>query len=147
MALKHYIISRNMRLRIVNDSIEIPKLNPEERMVHLAFRASNVDILKLMQRCPMLRAIQVPPSHRKAMSNALQVFLEMQGIELLEGEVLDNKNNPDEYFTVDEATLEEIRALIASGMGMDDVASRIQERAGISQSLIKYRAKAITNAA
>jgi hypothetical protein len=97
-----------------------------------------------MQRCPMLRAIQVPFSHRKAMSNALQVFLEMQGIELLEGEVSDNKNDPDEYFTVDEATLEEIRALIASGMGVDDVASQIQKKAGISQSLIKYIAKAGT---
>jgi hypothetical protein len=144
MALKHYIISRNMRLRIVNDNIEISKLNPEERMIHLAFMASNVDILKLMQRCPMLRVIQVPLSYRKAMSNALQVFLEMQGIELLEGEVLDNKNDLDEYFTMDDATLEEIRALIANGMGMDEVASRIQEKAGLSPSLIKYIAKAGT---
>jgi hypothetical protein len=78
------------------------------------------------------------------MSNALQVFLEMQGIELLEGEVLDNKNDLDEYFTMDDATLEEIRALIANGMGMDEVASRIQEKAGLSPSLIKYIAKAGT---
>ena len=71
-----------MRLRVVSSKNEIPNLNPNEKMVHLAFRASNVDFLSLMQRCPRLRMIQVPPSYHKTMSNAIQVFLDMQGIEL-----------------------------------------------------------------
>jgi hypothetical protein len=40
-----------------------------------------------MQRCPRLRMIQVQRSYRKTMSNAIQVFLEMQGVEMLEGDV------------------------------------------------------------
>jgi hypothetical protein len=51
-----------MRLRVVSARNEIPNLNPNEKMIHLAFRASNVDFLNLMQRCPRLRLIQVPPS-------------------------------------------------------------------------------------
>jgi hypothetical protein len=73
-----------MRLRVVSERTEIPNLNPIEKMVHLAFRASNVDFLNLMQRCPRLRTVQVLHSYQKTMSNAIKVFLDMQGIELLE---------------------------------------------------------------
>jgi len=76
-----------MRLRVVSARNEIPNLNPNEKMIHLAFRASNVDFLNLMQRCPRLRLIQVPPSYMKTMSDAMKVFMDMQGVELLQGDV------------------------------------------------------------
>ena len=130
-----------MRIRVISARNEIPGLNPNEKAVHLAFRASNVDFLNLMQRCPRLRMIQVPPSYRKTMSNAIQVFLDMQGIELLEGDVWGHRKDLDEYFTVDEATLEEIRALAASGAEMEDLAGQVQKKARLGPDLIKYIAK------
>ena len=130
-----------MRLRVVSSKNEISNLNPNEKMVHLAFRASNVDFLSLMQRCPRLRIIQVPPSYHKTMSDAIQVFLDMQGIELLEGDVWGHRKDLDEYFTVDDTTLDEIRSLAASGASMDDVANQIQKKARIGPELIKYIAK------
>jgi hypothetical protein len=133
--------SAKMRLRVISARNEIPNLNPNEKTVHLAFRASNVDFLNLMQRCPRLRMIQVPPSYRKTMSNAIQVFLEMQGVEMLEGDVWGHRKDLDEYFTVDDSTLEEIRALAASGTSADDVADQIQRKARISSELIKYIAR------
>jgi hypothetical protein len=133
--------SAKMRLRVISARNEIPNLNPNEKTVHLAFRASNVDFLNLMQRCPRLRMIQVPPSYRKTMSNAIQVFLEMQGVEMLEGDVWGHRKDLDEYFTVDDSTLEEIRALAASGASDDDVANQIQKKARISSELIKYNAR------
>jgi Protein of unknown function (DUF1699) len=133
--------SAKMRLRVISDRNEIPNLNPNEKTVHLAFRASNVDFLNLMQRCPRLRMVQVPPSYRKTMSNAIQVFLEMQGVEMLEGDVWGHRKDLDEYFTVDDSTLEEIRALAAGGASADDVADQIQRKARISSELIKYIAR------
>ena len=130
-----------MRLRVISARNEIPNLNPNEKTVHLAFRASNVDFLNLMQRCPRLRMIQVPPSYRKTMSDAIQVFLEMQGVEMLEGDVWGHRKDLDEYFTVDDSTLEEIRSLAASGASADDVADQIQRKARISSELIKYIAR------
>jgi hypothetical protein len=127
-----------MRLRVVSGKSEIPNLNPNEKMVHLAFRASNVDFLDLMQRCPRLRTIQVPHSYQKTMSYAIQVFLEMQGIELLEGDVWGHRKDLDEYFTVDEATIEEIRTLAASGASAEDVANQIRKKAKLGADLIKY---------
>jgi hypothetical protein len=133
--------SAKMRLRVISTRNEIPNLNPNEKTVHLAFRASNVDFLNLMQRCPRLRMIQVPPSYRKTMSNAIQVFLDMQGIEMLEGDVWGHRKDLDEYFTVDDATMEEIRALAASGTTMDDLSNQIQKKARLGPDLIKYIAK------
>ncbi len=130
-----------MRLRVVSSKNEIPDLNPNEKMIHLAFRASNVDFLNLMQKCPRLRMIQVPPSYLKTMSNAIQVFLDMQGIELLEGDVWGHRKDLDEYFSVDDATIEEISALVASGIALDDVAAQIQKKARLGPDLIRYIAK------
>jgi len=130
-----------MRLRVISTRNEIPNLNPNEKTVHLAFRASNVDFLNLMQRCPRLRMIQVPPSYRKTMSNAIQVFLDMQGIDMLEGDVWGHRKDLDEYFTVDDTTLEEIRTLAASGTTMDDLSNQIQKKARLGPDLIKYIAK------
>jgi len=130
-----------MRLRVVSSKNEITNLNSNEKMVHLAFRASNVDFLNLMQRCPRLRMIQVPPSYRKTMSNAIQVFLEMQGIELLEGDVWGHRKDLDEYFTVDDATMEEIRSLASTGVDVDELAVQIQKRARLGPDLIKFIAK------
>jgi hypothetical protein len=132
---------RNMRLRVVSSRSEIPALSPNEKMIHLAFRASNVDFLNLMQKCPRLRMIQVPPSYRKTMSNAIQVFLDMQGIELLEGDVWGHRKDLDEYFTVDDSTMDEIRAMAANGVSVDDVAAQIQKKARLGPDLIKYIAK------
>jgi hypothetical protein len=130
-----------MRLRVVSARNEIPNLNPNEKMVHLAFRASNVDFLNLMQKCPRLRMIQVPPSYRKTMSNAIQVFLDMQGIELLEGDVWGHRKDLNEYFTVEDTTMEEIRALVTGGTNMDDLTSKMQKKARIGPELIKYIAR------
>ncbi|RQW77522.1 MAG: DUF1699 family protein [Methanothrix sp.] len=135
-----------MRLRVISARTEIPNLNPNEKTVHLAFRASNVDFLNLMQRCPRLRMIQVPPSYNKTMSNAIQVFLDMQGIDLLEGDVWGHRKDLDEYYTVDSATLEEINALTASGVSVDDVAEQIRVKSRIGSDLIKYIAKSKTTA-
>jgi hypothetical protein len=130
-----------MRLRVVSERTEIPNLNPNEKMVHLAFRASNVDFLNLIQRCPRLRTVQVPHSYQKTMSKAIQVFLEMQGIELLGGDVWGHRKDLDEYYTVDDTTLEEIHALAASGASVDDVAEQIQRKSRMGSDLIKYIAK------
>ena len=127
-----------MRLRVVSARNEIQNLNPNEKMIHMAFRASNLDIINLSQRCPRLRMIQIPPSYHKTMSNAIQVFLEVQGVDLLQGDVWGHRKDLDEYFTVEDATVKEIHSLADSGTTLDDVANKVQQKARIGQDLIKY---------
>ncbi len=130
-----------MRLRVIRARNEIPDLSPDEKNVHLGFKASNVDFLNLMQRCPRLRMIQVPPSFRETVSSAIQVFLEMQGIDLLEGDVWGPRNELSEYLTVDDSTLQAIRDLTASGAAADELANQIQKRTKLSPELILYIAR------
>jgi hypothetical protein len=130
-----------MRVRVVSSKNEIPNLNPNERIVHLAFRASNVDFLNLMKICPRLRAIQVPPSYHKTMSKAIKLFLEMQGIDLLEGDVWGHRKDIDEYFPIEEETIGEIEAMISGGATVEEAAEEITKRTRLAPDLIKYIAK------
>ena len=130
-----------MRVRVVSSKNEIPNLNPNERIVHLAFRASNVDFLNLMKICPRLRAIQVPPSYRRTISQAIQVFLDMQGITLLEGDVWGHRKDIDEYYVVSEETIGEIEAMISRGATAEEAAEEITKRTRLAPDLIRYIAR------
>jgi hypothetical protein len=130
-----------MKIRIISSREEINSIRPNERAVHMAFRASNVDYLNLLQKAPRLQVIQAPPSYMKTMSKAIEVFLDMQGIALLEGDVWGHRKDIDEYFTIEDSTLDEIRTLAANGTNLDDVAKQIEDKAKIGSDLLKYIAK------
>ena len=127
-----------MRIRVVSSRNEIAELNPNERIVHIAFRPSNVDMLDLIKACPRLRAVQVPPSYNKTMSRAIRLFLQMQGVDLLEGDVWGHRKDIDEYYVVEESDIEKIGELISGG---DGVPSQVQLSTRLSPDMIKYIAK------
>ena len=130
-----------MRIRVVSSKDEISELGPNERIVHLAFRPSNVDFLDLMRSCPRLRAVQVPPSYHKTMSKAIKLFLEMQGIDLLEGDVWGHGKDIDEYYIVNEEAIEDIGTMIKEGESIEETAAQIQRKTRLAPDLIKYIAK------
>jgi len=130
-----------MKIRIISSREEINSLRPNEKAIHLAFRASNVDFLNLIQKVPRLQMVQVPNSYMKTISKAINVFLEMQGIALLQGDVWGHRKDLDEYFTIEDATIEEIRSLAASGASMDEVADAFQKKTRLNPDLIKYVAR------
>ena len=76
-----------MEIRIASSKEEILALNPNERIVHLAFRPSNKDILCLVEACPKIEAVQVPTSYRRTISKSIEMYLKMKRIQLLEGDV------------------------------------------------------------
>jgi len=130
-----------MRIRVVSSKDEILTLSQNEKMVHMAFRPSNVDLLNLMRACPRLRAVQIPPSYYKTMSKAMKLFLEMQGIDLLKGDVWGHRKDIDEYFVVDENAIEKIGDLISKGESIDDATTQIKMRTRLAPDLIKYIAR------
>ena len=127
-----------MKIRIISSREEINSIRPNEKAVHMAFRASNVDFLNLIQKAPRLQMIQVPTSYMRTISKAIGVFLEMQGIDLLQGDVWGHRKDLDEYFTIEDSTIEEIQSLAASGASMDDVTDKIQKNTRLNPDLIKF---------
>jgi len=69
-----------MKIRVVSSREEIFTLNSNERVVHMAFRPSNQDILALVETCPKIEVIQLPKSYRCTVSKSIEMFLEMQRI-------------------------------------------------------------------
>ncbi len=130
-----------MKIRVVSSKDEISKLGANEKNVHLAFRPSNVDFLDLIRTCPRLRAVQVPPSYHKTLSRAIKLFLDMQGVTLLEGDVWGHRRDIDEYYVVDEEAIGEIGDLIRGGESIEDAAAAIQQRTRLAPDLIKYIAR------
>lgn len=130
-----------MKIRVISSKEEINSIRPNEKAVHVAFRASNVDFLNLLQKAPRLQMIQTPPSYKRTLSKSIEVFMGMQGVKLLEGDVWGHRKDLDEFFTVEDATLEEIRTLAASGTNLDDIASQMQRKARIGSDLVKYIAE------
>jgi Protein of unknown function (DUF1699) len=77
----------------------------------------------------------------KNMSNAVHLFLDTQGVSLLEGDVWGHRKDLEEYFTIEDATVEEIRSLAASGANLDDVKDKVQKKTRLNPDLIEYIAK------
>ena len=130
-----------MKIRVVSSRNEIRDLNPNERIIHMAFRPSNVDIFELIRKCPRLRAIQMPHSYARTMADAMHGFLNMQGIDLLEGDVWGHRKDLDEYVVIEDDTLKEIKNLINQGVASDDIQSKVKAAAKLNPDLIKYIVK------
>jgi hypothetical protein len=131
-----------MKIRIISSREEINSLRPNEKAVHLSFRPSNVDFLNLIQRIPRLQMVQVPPSYMKTISKAITGFMEMQGVDLLEGDVWGHRKDLDEYFTVPDETLTAIKSMIKKGIAPAEMAKEVSKTSRLGADLIKYIAKA-----
>ena len=127
-----------MKLRVVSSKKEITDLNRNEQLVHLAFRASNMDVMNLVQSCPRLRAVQIPPSYHETMSKAAQQFLEIQGVELLKGDVWGHRKDIDEYYAIGEKVVGRINNLMADGNSIEDTVKKLQRETKLSEDLIRY---------
>jgi len=127
-----------MKIRIISSRDEIENLNPDEEMVHLRFRPSNVDLICLTQRCSGLRAVRMSFSHCKALSTAIRAFMNLKGIELLAGNVRGYRKDQISYLTVDDATEKKILALAKKGIAADEIADQIREEFGLGSDLIRY---------
>lgn len=134
------------RIRVVSSKNEIRELKPNERIIHMAFRPSNVDLLELMKRCPHLRAIQMPTSHLKTMADSMQAFLGMNGIDLLEGDVWNHRKDLDEYVIIEDEALNKIKTLINEGVALDAIRAKVRTAARLNPDLIKYILKSSSSA-
>ena len=126
---------------MVSSKREISELNRNEQIVHLAFRASNMDVMGLVQTCPRLRAVQIPPSYHETMSKAAQQFLDIQGVQLLKGDVWGHRKDIDEYYTISDKVIRRISSLMAEGNSIDDTVKKVHRETKLSEDLIRYLLK------
>lgn len=130
-----------MRIRIVSSKEEINSLGPSEKIIHLAFRPSNKDIFSLVEACPNVKAIHVPSSYIKTVSNSTKIFLDMQGIALLEGDVWGHRKDINEYSEIKQEVFDRIQELKSKGLAEPAILDRLGRETRLSKDLLRFLLK------
>ncbi len=130
-----------MRIRVVSSKEEISSLGAGEKIIHLAFRPSNKDIFALVQSCPNVKAIHIPSSYIKTISNSTKMFLDMQGVALLEGDVWGHRKDINEYSEIKPEVFDRMQELKSEGLSEPEVLSRLGRETRLSEDLLKFLLK------
>ncbi len=127
-----------MKIKVVSSKEEINSLGNSEEIVHLSFRPSNKDIFILVQICPNLKAIHIPNSFKKTISESIQIFLEMQNVAILEGDVWGHRKDINEYYEIKSEIFDRIADLRTEGASDAEILSRMGVETHLSKDLIKF---------
>ena len=127
-----------MQIRVVSSREEIFTLNPNERIVHLAFRPSNKDIFGLVETCPKIEVIQLPKSYMATVSKSIEMFLEMQRMQLIEGDVWGHRKDLNEYYNIPSSLFEKIKAMKLEGKSAEDIEARISKESKLNPGMVAY---------
>ena len=130
-----------MKIKVVSSKEEINSLGNSEEIVHLSFRPSDKDIIILVQICPNLKAIHILNSYMKTISKSIQIFLEMQNVALLEGDVWGHRKDINEYYEIKSEIFDRIADLRTEGASDEEILSRMGAETNLSKDLIKFLIK------
>ena len=135
---KNFIVGEIMKIRVVSSREEIFTLNPNERVVHLAFRPSNKDIFALVETCPKIEVIQLPKSYRRTVSKSIEMFLEMQRIQLIEGDVWGHRKDINEYYSIPSSVIDKIRELKSEGTPAERIEEKVSRESKLNPEMVAY---------
>jgi hypothetical protein len=127
-----------MKMRVVSSRDEIMSLSPNERVIHLAFRPSNKDIFLLAETCPKLEVIQLPRSYIRTVSKAIEMFLEMQKIQLFEGDVWGHRKDINEYYTMPPSIMAEIKNMKDGDVPNERIVGKVAKERRLNPKMISY---------
>ncbi len=127
-----------MKIRVVSSREEIFTLNPDERVIHMTFRPSNKDIFALIETCPKIEAIQLPNSYHQTISKSIEMFLEMQKIQLIEGDVWGHRKDISEYYDVPPSVIKDIRDLKLVGTPSEKIEEKVSRESKLNPEMIAY---------
>jgi hypothetical protein len=69
------------------------------------------------------------------------MFLEMQGIALLEGDVWGHRKDINEYSEIKQEVFDKIEKLKSEGLSEADVSKRMERETGLSKDLLQFLMK------
>jgi hypothetical protein len=127
-----------MKIRVVSSREEIFTLNPNEKVVHLAFRPSNKDVFGLIETCPKIEVIQLPKSYMNTVSKSIEMFLLMQRIQLLEGDVWGHRKDINEYYSVPSSVIEKIKIMKTEGKSAEDIEAKVSKESKLTPEMVAY---------
>lgn len=130
-----------MKIRVVSSKEEIETLDENEEIIHLAFRPSNTDIFSLVMKCPNVKALHIPSSYKRTISSSARMYLEMQGIDLLEGDVWGHRKDINEYSEVSRSVYDRIEEYRKEGLAEEEIIDKMVKETRLSPDFITFLMK------
>lgn len=127
-----------MRIRVVSSKKEIQDLDQDEEIVHLAFRPSNTDILAIVMKCPQVKALHIPSSYIKSISDSSRMYLKMRDLELLEGDVWGHRKDINEYSEISSNVYGRIKECQQVGMDEESIIEKLARETKLGKDLISF---------
>ena len=127
-----------MKIRVVSSKEEIETLSNDEEIVHLAFRPSNKDIFSLVIKCPNVKALHIPSSYKRTISGSAKMYLSMQGIDLLEGDVWGHRKDINEYSEVSKSVFDRIKDFRSQGLSEEDISDKMARETRLGPDFIEF---------
>jgi hypothetical protein len=71
-------------------------------------------------------------------SKSIEMFLEMQRIQLIEGDVWGHRKDLNEYYTVPYSVTEKIREMKMEGKSAEDIEAKISRESKLNPEMVAY---------
>ncbi|MGV8076245.1 MAG: DUF1699 family protein, partial [Methanosarcina sp.] len=101
-------------------------------------RPSNKDIFGLVETCPKIEVIQLPKSYMATVSKSIEMFLAMQRMQLIEGDVWGHRKDINEYYTIPSSVTEKIKEMKIEGKSAEDIEAKVSRESKLNPEMVAY---------
>lgn len=128
----------NVKIRIISSKEDLETLHHNEEIIHVAFRPSNTNIFEIVIKCPNLKAIHMPNSYKKTLSKSSEMFLGMQNIKLLEGDLDGNTDSIETYSEISQYIYDKIAQLRLKGITDTEIIKEMRSETTLSPDILSF---------
>jgi hypothetical protein len=97
-----------------------------------------MDILGLVESCPKIEVIELPKSYMSSISKSIEMFLEIQRIQFIEGDVWGHRNDLNEYYNIPSSVIEKIKIMKLKGKSTEDIEEEVSRKSKLNPKMIAY---------
>ncbi|TAH59528.1 MAG: DUF1699 family protein, partial [Methanosarcina mazei] len=99
---------------------------------------SNKDIFGLVETCPKIEVIQLPKSYMRTVSKSIEMFLQMQRIQLLEGDVWGHRKDINEYYAIPSSVIDKIKEMKNEGKSTEEIEKKVARESKLNPEMVAY---------
>ena len=94
-----------------------------------------------MEACPKIEVIQLPKSYRRTVSKSIEMFLEMQRIQLIEGDVWGHRKDISEYKVIPPSVFSDIEKMTQERVDQDRIVHDVGARIDCQSHLLSLHSR------
>jgi hypothetical protein len=91
-----------------------------------------------VEACPKIEAIQLPISYKRTLSQSIMMFLKMQKVAVLEGDVWGHRKDISEYKVIPPSVFSDIEKMTQERVDQDKIVHDVGARYRLPESLIEF---------